>query len=123
MARWVEPTPEQYAAWQKWVEERPESIREVARKFEPWTLYQMFADDGKPLSRVTILSIAEPDPPKYPTPTMTVAIRGQFNLTMSERDVFGIPPHRLVECDLPAPGERLGAPEIRVIKLSNPDHN
>ena len=123
MARWVEPTPEQYAAWQKWVEERPESIREVARKYEPWKLYQMFADDGKPLSRVTILSIAEPEPPKYPTPTMTVSIRGQFNLCAFERDVFGIPPHRLVECDLPAAGERLGNMEVAATPFQKPEDN
>jgi hypothetical protein len=41
--------------------------------------------------------------------TVTVAVTGQYNRVAFDRNVFGINPEDLEECDLPAPDEHLGA--------------
>lgn len=41
--------------------------------------------------------------------TVTVSVLGTFNKTMFERNVFGVSPEDLEECDLPGPEEELGA--------------
>lgn len=41
--------------------------------------------------------------------TVTVAVTGQFNFTVFERQVFGVSPDDLEECDLPTEDEILGA--------------
>jgi hypothetical protein len=40
--------------------------------------------------------------------TVTVIVSGRFNHTMMERQVFGVHPDELKECDLPEPDEPLG---------------
>jgi hypothetical protein len=107
MARWYEPTPDNIAAWNAWVTERPERVRQVAERFTPWTLYRMKSTG----QRVVLCSFGEStdDTPV----TLTVSVTGKFNAVAFERNVFGIPPEDLEECDLPAPGELLGCLESR----------
>jgi hypothetical protein len=40
---------------------------------------------------------------------MTVSVRGEFNLVSFERNVFGVKPEDLEECDLPSPDDSTGA--------------
>jgi hypothetical protein len=101
MARIVEPTAEQWAAWTAWVAERPEAVRLVAERFDPWSLYRMKSTGH----RVTIHSFGEQ---KGPT-TLTVDIAGKFNAVVFERQVFGIDPNGLEPCDLPGPEVPTGA--------------
>lgn len=100
MTRFVEPTPEQELGWKKWIAERPDKVREVAKRFEPWSLYRMKSTGH----RVTIASFAESDPV-----TLTVNVTGEFNAVAFERSVFGISPDDLEPCELPEAGDPLGA--------------
>lgn len=97
MARFVEPTREQVIVWRKWVESRPPLVRDLARRFEPWSLYRLETTGH----RVTVYSYSEDN-------TVTVDVLGRFNLVKFERRVFGISPHDLFPCELPASGEPLG---------------
>lgn len=101
MARFHEPTPEQEAVWGQWVAERPDKVREVAQRFDPWTLYQM-KNTGQ---LVYVYSFGEEADGSV---TMTVDITGQFNLIAFDQRVFGIDPDNLKECDLPDEGQPLG---------------
>jgi hypothetical protein len=98
MARLIEPSAEQEAAWKEWVETRPPGVREVAERFEPWSLYRLKSTG----QRVTLRSIASDG-------TVTVNVTGQFNLVTHERAVFGIDPDDLEPCDPPPPGEPVGS--------------
>jgi hypothetical protein len=100
MARFKEPTPEQEQGWKEWVASRPDRVRAVAERFEPWTLYRLKTTGD----RVTILGFSEGDPI-----TMDVSITGEFNLIMFDRRVFGIDPNDLEPCDLPNVNEPVGA--------------
>lgn len=97
MARFTEPTLAQERKWRTWVAARPEAVRKIAERFEPWSLYRM--KDG---SRVTIVSFAEDG-------TVTVSLRGKYNAILFERSVFGVNPDELIPCDLPGPEEPVGA--------------
>ncbi len=92
-----EPTTEQRTGWNEWVAGRPDCVRVVAERFNPWTLYRM-KNTGQ---RVTLYSFNEDG-------TMTVSVTGEFNLIEFDRVVFGINPDNLEECDLPADGEIVG---------------
>ena len=41
MARIITPTVEQEQGWQEWVASRPPQVRDIARRFDPWTLYML----------------------------------------------------------------------------------
>lgn len=97
MARFDEPTAENMTAWNEWVATRPEPVKSLCERFDPWTLYRL-ASSGH---RVRIHSYSEDG-------TMTVVVSGDFNFVAFERNVFGIKPDDLTECDLPAEGEVLG---------------
>lgn len=97
MARIYEPTPEQEQGWAEWVETRPPPVRDVARRFEPWSLYRLKSTG----QRVTIRSIASDG-------TLTVNVTGQFNLISHARAVFGIDADDLEPADLPGPDEPVG---------------
>lgn len=102
MSRFQDPTNEQIAAWNEWVASRPESVRVVAERFDPWTLYRMRSTGH----RVTLYSFGEaPDG----SVTLTVNVTGEFNLVTFDRQVFGIAPDDLEECDLPSADESTGA--------------
>ena len=83
-------------AWQAWLESRPESVRRIAAVYTPDKLYRMSSGH-----RCTIYSYSEDG-------TVTVTVDGRFNVVAFSRNVFGIDPSTLVECDVPAPGEPLG---------------
>jgi hypothetical protein len=97
MARVTEPSDEDIREWLKWVEERPEPVKSIAKRFDPWSLYR-FRDGGQ---RATLVSISE-------NGTVTVRVTGEFNIVMFDRDVFGVNPDDLEPCDLPGPDEVLG---------------
>lgn len=98
--RFYEPSPEQYAGYLEWVASRPEHVRKVATRFEPWKLYRMKSTG----QRVVVYSFADADPV-----TLTVGVLAEFNLLAMERRVFGIDPDDLEECDLPGSDEIVGA--------------
>lgn len=94
MAKFVELDQDE---WGKWLQERPPEIREMCRKFPPNLLYRM-EETGH---RVTIHSYSEDG-------TVTVNVDGDFNSVMFDRQVFGVSPESLKECDLPGDQERVG---------------
>lgn len=85
------------AEWDRWVAERPPVVQELCRRFPPNTLYRMKSTG----ERVTMLGYNEKG-------TVTVAVSGQYNQVVFERNVFGVPPDDLEECDFPGPDEPLG---------------
>ncbi len=80
-----------------WLSGRPGVIQDLGRRFRPNRLYKM-ASTGH---RVYPLSYSEDG-------TLTVAVTGEYNLLAFGREVFGIKPEDLEECDLPESGEPLG---------------
>ena len=97
MARFVNPTPEQEKGWAEWVAARPDGVRQIAERFEPWSLY-LLKTTGQ---RVTLASIFEDG-------TVSVNVSGEFNFLMMDRNVFGINPDDLEPCDLPNENEITG---------------
>lgn len=84
-------------AWREWVASRPESVQKLCRQLPPGRLYRLKTSGH----RVTLYSYAEDG-------TVTVNVTGEYNAVTFERQVFGIKPEDLEECDLPEPGELLG---------------
>jgi len=77
--------------WAEWLAGRPAVIRDLATRFPPNLLYRL-RETG---SRVTLHSYSEDG-------TMTVTVGKEFNeFLWFERNVFGIEPEDLEECDLP----------------------
>ena len=77
--------------WQKWVKTRPLVIRELCERFPPDRLYFLTSSDHF----VEIYSYSENE-------TMNVLVLTKWNpFVITERNVFGIKPEDLVECDIP----------------------
>lgn len=122
MANIYEPTAEQIAGYNEWAANLPEGARAAAQALVPWKLYRL--DPAG--QRVVVHSISDDG-------TVTVAVLGEFNRVTFERNVFGVAPFSLTECDLPGPDEELGAvltdpadiagfvEEIRPLVLANRD--
>lgn len=110
MARFREPTQEEQDDWAKWVAERPEPIRKVAERFNPWSLYRPKTGGH----RVTLYSLYEVEDG---TVQMTVLVTGQYNVVAFERNVFGINPDDLEECELPPPDEPVGSADIPIERV------
>ena len=106
--RFKQPSKLQRKLWNQWIEERPASIQEVARRFDPWTLYRLKTTG----QRVYILSFSEPG--EDGKVRCRVGVSGEFNLVTFERDVTGIDPDDLVECDLPGPNETVGTFDLPI---------
>jgi hypothetical protein len=108
MARHTTPTDDQVTAWKEWVAERPQGIKDMIteHQFDPWTLYRLKSTN----QRVYMVSL-------YEGGTVKVGVSGEFNLVTHERDVFGIDPADLEECDLPSDDERLGSLELPLDEL------
>jgi DNA primase large subunit len=102
MARFTEPTPSQEVEWNEWVASRPDRVREVAEKFDPWSLY-LLKSSGH---RVKLHSFQESV--KDGSVTITVLVLGQWNKIAFERNVFGIKPDELEPCELPGPEVEVG---------------
>ena len=101
MANFYEPTADNIEDWARWLKDRPAIVREAAIKLLPWKLYRLSGQH-----RVVIVSY---DEPKNGDPvTLTVAVTGKFNLVEFDRQVFGVKPEDLEECELPALGEPVG---------------
>ena len=73
------------AGWEEWVSTRPPIVQELCRKYPPDRLY-LLNPSGQ---RVTIVSYSEDG-------SVTVNVSGLF----LDREVFGIDPNDLEECDL-----------------------
>lgn len=111
--RYVQPTAMNEREWKKWVAERPESIRKVCERFDPWTLYRL-----KPTGqRVYILSFSEPGADGKVL--CRIGVSAEFNLLTFERDVFGIDPDDLEECDLPKDDEQVGSLDLPIDVVKN----
>ena len=86
------------AAWEDWVSSRPPVVQDLCRRYPPDRLYSM----KPPGQRVTLVSYSE-------NGTVTVDVSAQWNVVTFERQVFGVDPATLEECDLPADDEPTGA--------------
>lgn len=98
MARFTEPKGKQQRHWRIWVSTRPATIRAIAERFDPWSLYRLKTTG----QRVTVRAFADDG-------TVSVAVTGQFNAVLFDTEVFGINPDDLEPCDLPGPDDVLGA--------------
>jgi len=102
MARLIEPTESQHAAWEAWVAERPEPIRRVALRFDPWSLYRMKSTGN----RVTLISFDRDTDDQV---TLRVEVSGNSNRLLFARQVFGVSPDDLEPCDVPGNDEDVAA--------------
>lgn len=106
MANIFEPTGNQIKAYLGWVATRPAAVAAIAANFKPWKLYRMKSSG----LRVQVLSFGESsEPGREGHVSLTVRISGEFNYLLFERDVFGVDPTDLEECELPSPNEPTGA--------------
>lgn len=97
MAQIIDWTEEQKKLWAAWVAERPDSVRALCERLPPNKLYRMKSTGN----RVTLVSYGEDG-------TVRVAVTGEYNAVIFEREVFGVDANDLEECDMPAPDEPVG---------------
>jgi hypothetical protein len=102
MARYFEPEPEIEQDWKDWVASRPDNVRVVAERFEPFSLYRI-RQTGQ---RVVVASF---DVETDDSVTLKVLVPAEFNHAPFETCVFGIRPDDLEPCELPGPDEPVGA--------------
>jgi hypothetical protein len=99
MPRLVEPSAEDLATHQAWLESRPPAIRAVAERLDPWKLYRLRTTG----QIVGLYSLSEADPPKYPTVTATVTVLREYSvIPMPDFQVFGIDPDDLAPYEPPS---------------------
>lgn len=98
MARVYTPTRRQEKGWKKWLASRPEKVRALGERFDPWSLYRI-KETGQ---RCMVTSFFEDG-------TVKVSVTGEYNVVMFDTEVFGIDPDSLEPCDPPAPDEEVGA--------------
>ncbi len=96
--RFCTPTEKQEKGYRRWVAKLPKGARQVAERFDLWTLYRLKITG----QRVTIRAFHDDG-------SITVNVTGRFNRVAFNRQVFGITADELEECDLPGPDEALGA--------------
>lgn len=98
MARVIEVGLEEEAKYRAWVAERPEAIRAIAERFDPWSLYRV----RRTGQRVLVSGFFEDG-------SMSVFVSADFNEVREgmprEFLVFGIVPDDLEPCELPAAGD------------------
>jgi hypothetical protein len=102
MVRPYHPTSEEEQMYNDWVAELPEKVRNIAQKFDVYSLYRLKSTGH----RCVIISFDEDVETKEIT--LKVSITGKFNKIPFDRIVFGILPDDLELCELPAPNEELG---------------
>lgn len=111
--RYKQPTAKNERLWKEFVASLPAVTRKVAERFDPWTLYRL-----KPHNhRVYVLSFS--DQGADGNVKCRVGISGEFNLVTFEREVFGIDPDDLEECDLPGPDEQVGSLDLPIDVVKN----
>ncbi len=98
MAKIIEWDQQQKDEWSEWVKSRPEIVQDLCKRFPPYNLYKLKSTGHK----VTLYSYSE-------NGTLTVNVSGEYNAVVFDRQVFGIKPEDLEECDLPNPEESVGA--------------
>ena len=96
MGRFIEPDDNNVRDWNEWVESRPATVKAIAKRFDPWSLYWMRSTG----QRVTLYSINE-------NGTVSVNVLRMWNFVVQERRVFGVDPDDLEACDNTAPFELL----------------
>jgi hypothetical protein len=89
-------------AWRGWLKNRPPIVADLARRFPPNKLFRL-KNTGH---RVFVLAYDE-------NGTLRVMVSGKYNFVVFERQVFGIEPNDLEECDLPSPKEMTGSLNVR----------
>jgi hypothetical protein len=83
--------------WREFKELMPSTLRAIAEQYPPNKLFLL-----KPFNRrVTVSGYAD-------NGTLDVMITGEFNRIFFARNVRGVEPHELEECDFPHPSEKLG---------------
>lgn len=82
----------------EWLKARPPIIQELAKNFPSDRLYLLASSNH----RVEIHGYSEDG-------TLIVRVLGKWNKVMFERNVFGIKPADLTECDLPPKNEQVGS--------------
>ena len=102
MANIQEPSEAARHDWNAWVAGRPPAVRAVAARFEPWKLYRLRSTGH----RVTLVSFAEQPGGVV---TLKVQVNARYNFVAFERNVFGVDPEDLEECDLPAEADPVGS--------------
>jgi hypothetical protein len=95
-----EPTSEELKIYEIWLETLSINEREVMKKYKVWKLYKLKSTNQK----ITIYSVYLNDNDEV---KLTVIVSSKYNLISFERQVFGIDPEDLEECDLPT--EPVGA--------------
>ncbi len=83
--------------WDEWVAERPPVVREICLKYPFDRLYRIKSSGDKG----TIHSVSEDG-------TLTMNIDGTYCRVMFAKNVFGLHPEDIEECELPGPDEELG---------------
>lgn len=101
MKRLTTPTKEEERLYREWVASRPEKVRIVVERFDPWSLYRMKSTGH----RVTLVSFQEYKDDEI---TVMVDVCEEFNLVAFERRVFGIDPDDLELCEPPSSNEHTG---------------
>lgn len=91
-------TPEEASEWAKWVRSRPPTVRDLCERFPPNRLFRLKSTGDL----VTVHSWCE-------NGTITVDVTAEFNAVLFERNVFGISPDDMEECDIPGPEVVTGA--------------
>jgi hypothetical protein len=101
MAQLEDLSPEQQAELNEWAESCPPVIQELLTRVKPNRLYL-----NKPTQQRGY-AVAWNE-----NGTVTLAFIGKYNgpdVLDFDRNVFGLTPEELEECDLPSPDEQLGA--------------
>lgn len=90
MANLYEFDEQKLKEWHEWLKDRPQIIKDLAKQLPPNKLYLLKTSNHK----VTLISYEE-------NGTVTVNVSGDFNRVIFERNVFGVNPENLEECDIP----------------------
>ncbi len=96
------PKQEVLDQWEAFLDGRPAEVIAVFRRFPVWELFRMKSTG----QRVQVVAVNEHEGDE---PTLTVAVRPEWNFVTFGRNVFGIPLDDLEPCELPGPDELVGA--------------
>lgn len=108
MANWYTPTEEVLALWKSWLADH-EEVRELAEQFPPWKLFKLNNQ------RVFVVGYEEHGAPCASCGktgdghgALKVAVTGMLNMVSLAREVNGVHPEELAECELPDPLDLVG---------------
>jgi hypothetical protein len=92
-------TAKEKKEWNDKVKAHPKHVRDVASKLDPWKLYRLRSTG----QRVIIIGFNESENKEI---TVRVWVNAKYNTSPFERNVFGIDPNDIEECDLPSLNEQ-----------------